>query len=388
MSETKINYVGPIPQLLPSGRRTKKWWERLPIGFLGVVVAPTLIVAFYYLVIASPLYVSEARFVVRQANQPQTSALGFVLQGVGLSASASDAFAVHEYVLSSDGVAELRQRFDLRQILAPRGGDPLTGWPRFWEGDSEEGMRKALKRFVVTGFDATTGISTLRVESFDAKTAQALNAAMLDGGERLVNRMNTRATDDAVRDAKRSQDEARARLSDVQAQLAAFRNREQFIDPARTATEGSTLVGNLLASLATLKAERAQLAADAPRSPQLPMLDSRIAAYENQIAAERAKIAGSSNSLASKISSYEDLSLRRELANKELAEATAGVVTAEQEARRQKLYLERIVSPSYPDKPTEPRRLIAILTVLFSTMLIYGLGWLIWAGVREHRQLG
>lgn len=249
-------------------------------------------------------------------------------------------------------------------------------------------MRKALKRFVVTGFDATTGISTLRVESFDAKTAQALNAAMLDGGERLVNRMNTRATDDAVRDAKRSQDEARARLSDVQAQLAAFRNREQFIDPARTATEGSTLVGNLLASLATLKAERAQLAADAPRSPQLPMLDSRIAAYENQIAAERAKIAGSSNSLASKISSYEDLALRRELANKELAEATAGVVTAEQEARRQKLYLERIVSPSYPDKPTEPRRLIAILTVLFSTMLIYGLGWLIWAGVREHRQLG
>ena len=291
-------------------------------------------------------------------------------------------------MLSSDGIQELRQRFDLQKILAPRGGDPLTGWPRFWEGDSDEGMRKAFKRFVVTGYDATTGISTLRVESFDPKIAQSLNVAMLDGGERLVNRMNARATEDAVRDAKRSQEEARTRLSEIQSQLAAFRNREQFIDPARTATEGSALVGNLLAAIATLKAERAQLVADAPRSPQLPMLDSRIAAYESQVATERAKIAGASNSLASKISGYEDLSLRRELANKELAEATAGVVTAEQEARRQKLYLERIVSPSYPDKPTEPRRFVAVLTVFFSTMLIYGLGWLIWAGVREHRQLG
>lgn len=387
MSETKINYVGPIPELLTTTRRVRPWWQRVPVAFLLVVVAPTLVVAAYYLLIASPLYVSEARFVVRQANQPQASSLGFVLQGVGLSASSSDAFAVHEYVLSADGIRELERKFDLPKILAPRGVDPFTGWPRAWEGESDEGLVKALKRFVVVGFDSTTGISTLRVESFDPRTAQALNLAMLDGGERLVNRMNSRATDDAVREAKQSREEARTRLADVQVQLAAFRNREQFIDPARTATEGSALVGNLLATIATLRAERAQLAAEAPRSPQLPMMDSRIAAYENQVQTERAKIAGSSTSLASKISTYEDLALRRELADKELAEATAGVITAEQDARRQKLYLERIVSPNLPDKPIEPRRLAAILTVFISMLLVYALGWLIWAGVREHRQV-
>ena len=387
MSETKINYVGPIPERLVAPKGSRSWWRRVPLAFVAVVVLPTVLVAFYYRIIASPLYVSEARFVVRQANQPQQSSLGFVLQGVGLSASSSDAYAVHEYVLSADGVNDLKTRFDRAKVLAPRGVDPLTGWPRVWDGSSDEGLVKALRRFVTVGFDSTTGISTLRVESFDPEVSQALSRAMLDGGERLVNRMNARATEDAVRDAKRSRDEARARLSDIQMRLAAFRNREQFIDPSRTATEGSALVGNLLATIATLRAERAQLAAEAPQSPQLPMMDSRIAAYEKQIEVERAKIAGTSTSLATKISAYEDLALSRELADKELAEATASVITSQQEARRQKLYLERIVNPNLPTKPTEPRRLVAIITTFISMLLVYSLGWLIWAGVREHRQV-
>ena len=49
-------------------------------------------------------------------------------------------------------------------------------------------------------------------------------------------------------------------------------------------------------------------------------------------------------------------------------------------------YLERIVSPSEPDKPTEPKRWLALLTVFASSLLVYAVGWLVWAGVREHRQ--
>ncbi|MNY75559.1 hypothetical protein D3C86_2148660 [compost metagenome] len=62
------------------------------------------------------------------------------------------------------------------------------------------------------------------------------------------------------------------------------------------------------------------------------------------------------------------------------------MLSAEQDARRQRLYLERIVNPNLPDTSTEPRRLRAIITILFSTLLAYGVGWLMWAGVREHKQ--
>ena len=44
------------------------------------------------------------------------------------------------------------------------------------------------------------------------------------------------------------------------------------------------------------------------------------------------------------------------------------------------------VEPSLPDKASEPRRWRSILTVLASALLFYGVGWLIWAGIREHRQ--
>jgi capsular polysaccharide transport system permease protein len=48
--------------------------------------------------------------------------------------------------------------------------------------------------------------------------------------------------------------------------------------------------------------------------------------------------------------------------------------------------LERVVNPSLPDRPSQPRRLISILVVLATSLLLYGIGWLVLAGVREHRQ--
>ncbi len=115
-------------------------------------------------------------------------------------------------------------------------------------------------------------------------------------------------------------------------------------------------------------------------------MDGRIAAYEAQISAERAKIVGNSGSLAPKIAAYEDLVQNREFAERELAQATATIVSSQQEAGRQKLYLERVVAPNLPDKATQPRRLMSFLSVLFTTLMVYGVGWLIWAGIKEHRQ--
>lgn len=386
MTDAKINYVGPRPGLLDFKAPRTPPWRRLPLGLLLVVVLPTLLAAVYFLLIATPRYVSESHFIVRSGSQNQPSSLGVALQSVGLSASQTDAFAVLEYISSRDGLEALQGRFDLPAIYGPAGADPLSRWPRFWEKSSDEALYKGFQRFMTVGYNGSTGISVLRVEAFRARDAQALNEALLAGGEALINRLNERAAADAIVEAARTRDEAQARLASAQLALTAFRNREQYLDPTRAAAESSQLIGGLLASVAQLKAERSQLAAEAPNSPQLPVLTARINAFERQIAEERAKIAGQSDSLAPKVATYEELTMQREFADRELAQATARLTSAEQEARRQKLYLERIVNPSLPDSPTRPRRWYAVLTVLLSTLLAYGVGWLLWAGVREHRQ--
>lgn len=387
MTEAKLNYIGPNPKLIGSTKVIAPWWKKLPLGFLVVVVLPTLIAAIYYVLLATPRYVSEARFIVRAPNHAQPSALGIALQTAGLSPALTDSYAVHEYINSRDSMRDLSRTVDVPAILSPPNADIFSRFPRPWEGRSEESLFKGLKRFVTVGYDGTTGISTLRVEGFKPRDAQLVSETLLAGGEDLINRLNERSSADAVAQAVIARDLAQTKLANSQAEMAAFRNREQFINPTVTASEGGQLIGGLLATIANLRAERAQVAAEAPRSPQLPILDSRISAYESQVAAERAKMSGSSGSLSSKIGAYEDLVLSRELADRELTQATSALVSAEQEARSQKLYLERIVSPSLPDSPTQPRRLIAILTVLFSALLAYGVGWLIWAGVHEHRQV-
>lgn len=386
MTEAKLDYLGPSSKLLTSDVIETPWWRKLPLGFLLVVALPTLIAVVYYLLIASPRYVSESRFIVRSPERMQTAGLGVMLQGVGLGGGHTDAYAVHEYITSRDGLKDLQRRFDVAAIIGRPGVDVFSKYPQPWEGRTEEGLYKGLQRFVTVGFDSTTGISTLRVEAFRAQDAQALSNALLTGGESLVNRLNERSARDGIAEATQAETEARARLADVQQRLTAFRNRAGFIDPRLQANESSELIGGMLATLAQLRAEREQVQAETPDSPQLPVLNGRIAAYERQVAAERAKLTGGEASLAPSLGAYQDLVLEQELADRQVGLATAAVISARQEARRQNLYLERIVNPSLPDKPTQPRRWLAILTVLTSAMLIYGVGWLVWAGVREHRQ--
>lgn len=389
MNDSRITFLGPLAGRAPGTQPVARssLISRIPIPFVIVVVIPTLLTAIYYLLIATPRYVSEARFVVRAASQEQPSALGVALQGVGLSASATDSFAVHEYIRSRDALAALEPRVDVARILAPPEADFLSRHPRPWEGQSREGLYKGLKRFVTVGYETSTGISTLRVEAFKPQDSQRLASALLESGENLVNKLNERSAAGAVIDAERAKLEAETRLRNVQSRLTSFRNREGIVDPTLSATENSALIGELLAGIATLEAERSQLAAQAPNSPQLPILDGRLAAFRRQLATERAKIAGGPGSLATKFSEYEALAAERLLAERAMAAASTALDTARLDARRQKLYLERIVSPSVADTATKPDRLRAILMVLITTLLIYGIGWLMWAGLREHRQL-
>jgi capsular polysaccharide transport system permease protein len=159
-----------------------------------------------------------------------------------------------------------------------------------------------------------------------------------------------------------------------------------MIDPERSAIEDLGLVGKLEAQLATMRADRAGLAASAPESPQLPVLDRRITAFAAELETERSRIAGQSDSLAPTVGEYEELALQRDLAVKTLEAAVASLESARIDARRKSLYLERVVSPNLPDKPTRPRRLLNVFTVLCATLVAYSILSLIIAGLREHRQ--
>lgn len=381
----EIRYIEPLDQTRSKARKTPLWRRPVVVAAMLVIALPTVVSSAYYLLIASPRYVSETNFVVRRAGQAGPSALGLTLSGVGLSPTATDAFIVHEFTQSRSVIGYLKQHHDITNIFSPASADPFSRAISPWqEGNSEE-VYKGVQRFITVGYDSTTGISTLRVEAFSPKDAQNVARTLLAGGENIVNTINDRSSRAAIDEAQQTVREASERLKNAQDAVTAFRNTEQIVDPELVAKASAELIGGLMGELATLEAERRQIMRDTPSSPVLPTLNQRIEAYRQQIAEEREKVAGASNSLAPKIATYEELMFERELATKTLSAANQALESARVDARRQHLFLDRVVEPNLPDSTTEPRRFMAILTVFASCLLIFGCGFLLWAGIREHR---
>ncbi len=365
------------------------WWRlKIPPLFLLVVVVPIAIAAIYLFLVATPRYVSEASFIIREQSQHSelSGSLGGILQEVGIGSSQEQSSAVENYLASRDAIKDLERRLPLRAMLARPGADPLMRFPRLTERDTNEELYKAYPRFVEVGHDSLTNVSTLKVTLFRARDSQAVASALLDGGEALVNRLNARAEGDAVQDAEREVDGAQAKVSADQAALTEFRNREGLIDPSKTGTAELELLTKLDEELQALQAERSGLAATAPQDPQLPGLDNRIKGYQRQIIAQNAKMAGEAGSLAPEIAQYEQLNDRKELDDKILATAIASVETARQAAANKRLYLERVVNPEVADMATEPRAFAYLAVVAVSAFIAYGILILVIAGLREHHQ--
>jgi BexC/CtrB/KpsE family polysaccharide export inner-membrane protein len=357
--------------------------------FFILVLLPTAVASLYYAFIAAPIYVSEARFIVRSPTQAQPVGIGSLLQGAGLggfSSGDSNIYAVHAYIMSRNAVADLERRHDLRAILARAQLDFLARFPRPFERANFEDLYREYPRFVTVGYDGLTGISVLRVKAFNPEDAARIASALLEGGEAVVNRLNDRAAADALSDAHRQVAESETRVIESEAALTQFRNRERLIDPSRVSLAGLDVTGKLELQLDTLRADRAALAASAPASPQLAVMDRQIHAFEGQMDAERAKMAGDSTSLAPKIGQYERLVLDREFAAKELTVTSTALEEARDEARRKRLYLERVVPPNVPDTALLPRRLFSVAMVFVTALLIYATVALVVAGLKEHGQ--
>jgi capsular polysaccharide transport system permease protein len=372
---------------LPAARG---WASRIPWMFTIMVVIPTLVAAIYFLLVAAPIYVSEAQFVASTKNGgPQTSGgLGSVLATVGVSAGQEQvsAYEVQSYMTSRNAIADLAQTANLLKVVDRPEGDVLYRFPRPFERASIENLYNGYRRFVTVEYNLQTGISTLKVRAFRPQDAQRIANALLDRSETWVSKLNDRALADTLAQSQRQVDDAEARLAKAQAALANYRTSQRLIDPDKSAAANVELLGRLEAQAAALRAQRNALAASAPQSPQLPILDQQITAFQAQIDGERARAAGETGSLAPQVTTFEELSLERELAAKSLEMASAGLENARLEARRQQVFIDRVVNPSLPDKAEEPHRLKMIGLILLSCLIAYSIAALFIAGLREHQQ--
>lgn len=349
-----------------------------------VVFAPTLAAALYYFLIASDQYESEARLVIRSASRPEMPGGVGILAQLGLVKSQDDPFVVQDFMTSRDAVEQLEKEMPLRQMFGRDGVDFLARYPSLFYGRETEQFYHYFKRMVSVSYADKTGITTLTVRAFDSADAYNIVAALLRLSEQLVNRINQRLQIDAVRASVQELHAAQQRVIEAQAKLTDFRNQELIVDPARNAVALAELIARLSLELSVTQTQIAELRTGSSNSPQIPGLQRKVAALEEQITRERARISSDSDNLAQRIASYERLVLERDFSTRLMNSAETELARTRSEASRQLLYIERIVQPHESDYSTQPQRTRIVVTVAVSNLLAIAIAWLIFSGVKEH----
>jgi capsular polysaccharide transport system permease protein len=389
---SRLNRVLTLDRTVAVGGRTRprlaglfgQLFRSLNIWLWAIVGLPTLAAGVYYFAIASDLYLSEAKFIVRSPKQVQTSTLGALLQTTGLGRAADDTAAVQDFIMSRDAVRKLEQHDGLRTILGRPEGDVVARFPGILRRTDFEALFRRYDYFVSVETDTSTGVTLLRVKAFRPEDAQRIADALLMYSEQLVNELNERSRRDAVETAQREVDRAQERIARIQSELTAYRVQQKMLDPKATSAGVLELIGQMNATLATARTNLAELLKDSPNSPQIPLIKTRIASLEQLIAEERTKLSGENNSVVAALTEYERLMLERELAEKALASAFTSLEAARIEAQRQQLYLEPIAQPNLPDYPLYPKRIASFGMVLVSCLVAYGIVWLLVVSAREH----
>lgn len=345
------------------------------------VTLPTLLTFLYLFLFAADQYASQAQYIVRSPQAPATpSIMGDVFGAVSQRAS-EETTGVAAYLQSHDAVGALSKEVDLVKAFGrPRfdfinrlGGDPTA-----------EDLLKYYKKRVKVTLNANTGLSTLEVRAFTPQDAQTIAQKLLSLGEAQVNRLSGPAQSDAMRLAEQEVAKAKQRTIEIGEKLTAFRNQEQALDPTQSSTMVMSVLGALETELAAAQAERAQAAQYLrPGAPKLKELDGKVASLRNQVAQQRARLTGG-GSLSPTVAGYERLMLDREFASRDYAAALQALETARTDAARKHLYLVRVVEPNRAEKSLYPRRWLILLSTVISLLVIYGIGWLIIAGIREH----
>jgi len=308
--------------------------------FLLTVVLPVTLATIYFGLVASDVYVSESRFVVRsQQRQPASSVLGEFLAGAGAGRAQDEAYSVQDYILSRDALHQLDERLALRKAFGDKGIDVLSRFPGLDWDDSFEALYRYYPKRVTVAYDPTSAITTLKVSAFNAQDARRINEQLLSMSEALVNQLNKRAAEDSVRFASGLVEEAEQKAKAAALAMSTFRSRSSVFDPEKQSTIQLQGVAKLQEELIATKTQLAQVRGLSATNPQIGVLEARVITLQKEIDAETRKVAGGGPSLSSRVSEYARLELERGFAEKQLSSALTSLEMARSDAQKKQLYL-------------------------------------------------
>ncbi len=337
-------------------RRRRRRLALLAVRLFFFIFLPTLIAGYYYYNVATPMYATQAEFVIQKADGPfGQSSGGGLLAGTSFATS-QDAIAVQGYLQSRDAMLRLDREHGFKAAFQQPWIDPIQRLPA---GASNEEAYRLYKRVVKIGFDPTEGVVKMEVIAPTPEAAVTFANALVGYAEEQVDQMTQRMREDQMRGARKAYEEAERKVREAQQRIIDLQEKRGVIS-------GDLEVTTRMQQITTFELElkKKQLELEALRDNPRPN-PTKVRVLERSIERLRKLIADMRNELTengvdsasiARISSElaiarADLETRQAL----LSQALQQLETARLEANRQVRYLSLGVKPVKPDAAAYPR---------------------------------
>lgn len=353
-------------------------------GSFAIVILASLLLVFYYTVLASPRYVSEAQFVVKEAGGHDSSLLG--LSGLGaISPGMRDALILQTFLQSREMATALDKAVSLKKHYERSDWDFIS---KLATDSTMEDYVEYYQKHIQVIHDEMSDVLLVEVQTFDADYSLIVAQALLTISEKFINDLGAKMASEQMAYAQKEVERSYAILNKNQNKLINFQDKFKLFSPEQQSGALLTAINNIESSIITEETElKSLLAFMREDAPEVKAKNIRLASLREQLAQEKQRLTSDDQQSLNKINvNYQEIKLNTELAADLYKSALAGLEVVRAEAYRKLKHLLVIEQPSLAQEDKYPRRVHSILTWFIVLLLSYFIGRLILSIIKEHQE--
>ncbi|ENO00766.1 MULTISPECIES: LPS biosynthesis protein [Pseudoalteromonas] len=365
---------------------TKPWFVLL--------LVPFVLFAFYQLVLAAPRYESRAQLIIQQPDGMSTMDPSMaLLSGLGVGGSSTaDSEIAKAYIHSQDMLNYLQQHSNLKAHYQHHG-DIFTGLSS--DASSEDLLNYYIDHTTIE-IDEDSGVLKILAQGFTPEFANNLTKIIVSRAEWYINSIGHQLAEAQLQFIRLEHAKVEQRLRDAQKNILAFQQKNNLLDPEAEGLALQQITYGLEGQIATKSAQLKGLRLTmTDRAPQVVMLEAELNALKTQLELERERLSqqgseptnttANNRAVSQVLAQFSDLKIELELALKGYTASEVSLDKARIEAYRQLKYLVVVESATLPQDHQYPNTLYNILLFAVLQLMLFGIGKIILATVKELR---
>lgn len=346
-----------------------------------------VLMAVYWLFIASDRYVSTAHIVVQRTDLSSGPTAGDLasLIGGGSGPNRSDQLMLRDYLLSVGLLQKLENELQLRRHFSDQHRDIFS---KFLISDAPvEWLHRYYLSRVSIELSDYDGVLVVNAQAYTPEMSKAISERLLLEGEAFMNNVANSLAQTQVDFLEKQVVQMYERLLIARQKLLDYQNKKGLASPVATAESAVAILAKLQANLTELQTQKTALESYLVAShPSVVQLNQQIAAVEKQMRQEQARLASPTGKPLNKtVEEYQRLEKEAAFADAVYQTALSALERGRIEATRTIKKITVVQAPTMPEYPLEPRRLYNTLVALLAALLLAGIAHLLWAVVQDHK---